>query len=233
MRKVLITGASGGIGAAVAVAFAKCGDEVYLGYRTHKAEAEALAGKIGAVAVSADVSDSAQVQQMAEQIGDVDILVNNAGISRFALLDTVSDEEWNEILSVNLSGAFYCIRAFLPGMIHKKRGCIINVSSIWGICGASCEVAYSASKAGLIGLTKALAKEVGPSGIRVNCVAPGVIDTPMNHNLSEETLFNLREETPLGRIGTPEDIAKTILFLTEDDSFLTGQIISPNGGLVI
>ena len=137
------------------------------------------------------------------------------------------------MLAVTLSGAFYCIRHALPHMIHQKSGAIVNVSSIWGLTGAACEVAYSAAKAGLIGMTKALAKEVGPSGIRVNCVAPGVIDTVMNQSLTAETLEQLCSDTPLGRLGTPEDVAETILFLCKADSFFTGQVLSPNGGLVI
>lgn len=230
---VLVTGASRGIGAAIARAFSKKGYTVYINYKTSRKEAEALGKEIGAIPVCADVSDPTQVQAMLKEIGNVDVLVNNAGFAQFSMFDALSNEDWHKMLNVTLSGAFYCIKGVLPHMISQKKGAIINISSMWGITGASCEVAYSTAKAGLIGMTKALAKEVGPSGITVNCVAPGVIDTEMNKTLTEETIKELREETPLGRIGTPEDIAKTVLFLADPDSFITGQVISPNGGLVI
>lgn len=237
MRTVLITGASRGIGAAAARAFAGQGDRVFINYLASRETAEALAQETGGTAVRADVSDPGQTAEMLEQIrvlaGGVDVLVNNAGFAQFSMFDALTDAQWHRMLDVTLSGAFYCIRGVLPRMIHQKRGCIINVSSMWGITGAACEVAYSTAKAGLIGMTKALAKEVGPSGIHVNCVAPGVVDTDMNASLTPEDLSALKEETPLGRIGTPEDIARTILFLAAPDSFLTGQVISPNGGLVI
>ncbi|MBR5152366.1 MAG: 3-oxoacyl-ACP reductase FabG [Clostridia bacterium] len=237
MRTVLITGASRGIGAACAKAFAAKGDRVILNYKTSRQKAETLAEELNGIALCADISDSKQVKTMFQEIntryGGVDILVNNAGIAHFSMFDAMTDEDWNNVLSTNLTGAFYCIREALPFMIHQKKGAIINISSIWGICGASCEVAYSAAKAGLIGMTKALAKEVGPSGISVNCVAPGVIDTDMNRTLSEETMQALEEETPLGRMGTAEEIANTVVYLAEDCHFMTGQILSPNGGLVI
>lgn len=237
MRTVLITGASRGIGAATARAFAQKGDRVIINYKTNREKADALAKELGGLAVQADVSDPQQVQAMFKEIharlGAVDVLVNNAGFSQFAMFDALSDEDWQQMLQTTLSGAFYCIRQALPDMIHKKRGHIINISSIWGIAGASCEVAYSAAKAGLIGMTKALAKEVGPSGIIVNCVAPGVINTDMSDSLSAEAKHELAEETPLCRLGTPEEVAKSIVFLSEPDTFITGQILSPNGGIVI
>ncbi len=233
MRNVLITGASRGIGAATARLFAQMGDKVYINYRTEKEAAQRLAAEIGGVALCADVANPLQVEVMLNQLPGIDVLVNNAGFSQFAFFDTLSHEDWQRMLDVTLSGAFYCIQGVLPHMIHQKKGAIINVSSIWGITGAACEVAYSTAKAGLIGMTRALAKEVGPSGISVNCVAPGVIDTAMNQTLSEETLAELREETPLGRLGTPEEIADSIYFLAKPDSFITGQVLSPNGGLVI
>ena len=237
MKTVLITGASRGIGAAAARAFAAKDYRVIINYKTSKAKAEMLAKELGGIAVCADVADPKQVSKMMEEIlqevGSVDVLVNNAGIAQFAMFDALSDSQWHSMMDITLSGAFYCIRGVLPGMIHQKSGAIINISSIWGICGSSCEVAYSTAKAGLIGMTKALAKEVGPSGITVNCVAPGMIDTEMNHALTDETVAELCEETPLGRMGTPDEIAKTILFLAEGGHFITGQVISPNGGLVI
>lgn len=237
MRNVLITGASRGIGAATARAFAAQGDRVFLNYKTSKDKAERLAEELGGIALCADVADAAQVAAMLEEIhktvDGIDVLVNNAGISQFSMFDALSEEDWHTMIETTLSGAFYCIRGVLPTMIHKKQGSIINVSSMWGICGAACEVAYSTAKAGLIGMTRALAKEVGPSGIRVNCVAPGVIDTEMNAMLDKKTLDQLCEETPLGRMGSAEEIAKTILFLADANSFYTGQVLSPNGGLVI
>lgn len=233
MRDVLITGASRGIGAAAARAFAKRGDRVIINYNKSEEAAKKLAAELGGRAVRADVSNSAEVAAMFSEAGSVDILINNAGISGFYMLDAMTDEEWRRIIDVNLSGAFYCTRAALPQMIARKSGAIVNVSSMWGVCGASCEAAYSAAKAGLIGLTKALAKEVGPSGIRVNCIAPGVIDTDMNSALGSDTVTALCEETPLGRVGSPEEIADAIVFLADENSFITGQVLSPNGGLVI
>lgn len=233
MKRVLITGASRGIGAACARVFAKSGYDVIINYNYSEEEALRLAEEIGAETIRADVSDSAQVADMFKAAGEVDVLVNNAGISGFYMLDAMSDDEWNRMIGVNLSGVFYCTRAVLPQMLRRKSGAIVNVSSMWGICGASCETAYSASKAGVIGLTKALAKEVGPSGIRVNCVAPGAIDTEMNKKLGEEAIKELCEETPLGRLGRPEEVAAAILFLADDEGFITGQVLSPNGGLII
>ncbi|MBD9009114.1 MAG: SDR family oxidoreductase [Clostridiales bacterium] len=233
MKRVLITGASRGIGAACARLFAKSGYDVIINYNNSKEEALRLAREIGAETIRADVSSSAQVDDMFKAAGEVNILVNNAGISGFYMLDAMSDDEWNKMIGVNLNGVFYCTRAVLPQMLRRKSGAIVNVSSMWGICGSSCEAAYSASKAGVIGLTKALAKEVGPSGIRVNCVAPGAIDTDMNKKLGGDAIKELCEETPLGRLGSPEEVARAILFLADDDGFITGQVLSPNGGLVI
>lgn len=233
MKRVLITGASRGIGAACARVFAKSGYDVIINYNNSKKEALELAEEIGAETIRADVSDSAQVAEMFKAAGEVDVLVNNAGISGFYMLDAMSDDEWDRLIGVNLSGVFYCTRAVLPQMLRRKSGAIVNVSSMWGICGASCETAYSASKAGVIGLTKALAKEVGPSGIRVNCIAPGAVDTDMNKKLGEDAIKELCEETPLGRLGKPEEVARAILFLADDEGFITGQVLSANGGLVI
>lgn len=237
-RTVVVTGGSRGIGAACVRTFAAAGDRVFFLYRASEAAAAALAAETGAVALRCDVADRAQVHaafsDILSQCGMVDVLINNAGISEFSLFQDITEEMWERMLQVNLGGAFRCSQAVLSAMIARKQGCILNVSSMWGQVGASCEVHYSAAKAGLIGLTKALAKEVGPSGIRVNCVAPGVIDTEMNGALSEETLAALSEETPLGRIGTPEEVARILFWLaSEEASFLTGQVIAPNGGLII
>lgn len=233
MRNVLITGGSRGIGAATARAFAELGDRVIINYNKSKKEAEALAEELGGIAVCADVSKPDEVRDMFTKIGVVDILINNAGICGFYMLDAMANEEWSNMIDTNLSSVFYCSREALPHMIRKKSGAIVNVSSMWGICGASCEVAYSAAKAGVIGFTKALAKEVGPSNVRVNCVAPGAIDTDMNKALDCEARMAICDETPLGRFGTPDEIAKAIVFLADENSFITGQVLSPNGGLVI
>ncbi len=235
---VLITGASRGIGAACATLFAKEGYRVAVHYNKNKDLAESLAKELGGIAVCADISDSTQVDRMINEVekklGTVDVLVNNAGISESGLITDVTDEDWNKMLGVNLNGAFYASRRTLPAMISKKSGCIINISSMWGQVGASCEVSYSTAKAGLIGFTRALAKEVAPSNIRVNAIAPGVVKTDMLNCYTEDDLLALSEETPLGRLGTPEDIAKCALFLASSDaSFITGQVIGVNGGFVI
>lgn len=173
----------------------------------------------------------AQIERL---YGGVDILINNAGVAQQKLFTDITAEDWAAMIGVNLTGVFHCTQAALPYMIRQKRGSIVNVSSIWGLCGASCEVHYSAAKAGVIGLTKALAKELGPSHITVNCVAPGVIDTEMNGGLDSEALAALAEETPLGRIGTAEEVAESVWFLAGGGApFLTGQVIQPNGGIVI
>ncbi len=235
---VLVTGASRGIGAAIAKAFADSGYRVCVHYNKSENSALSVAKECNALAVRADISKSAEVEKLfceiEKKLGNVEILINNAGVSFEGLLTDTSDDNWNKIIATNLSGAFFASRRALPNMISKKGGVIINISSIWGLVGASCEVAYSASKAGLIGLTRALAKEVAPSGIRVNCIAPGVIKTDMLNSFSKDDLNALVEETPLGRLGDPEDIAKAALFLASDDSsFITGQVLSPNGGFVI
>jgi len=242
-KTVLITGASRGIGAATAREFAKKGYLVAINYNRSKEQAEAVLEELRkqgyqAMIVKADVSNACEVQSMVDEVisqfGTIDVLVNNAGIAKQRLFIDISEEEWNRMLAVNVSGVFHCSQKVLPLMIKNQRGKIINVSSIWGITGASCEVHYSATKAAVIGLTKALAKEVGLSHIQVNCVAPGVTKTDMLASLDEETMHDLAEETPLGTIGEPSDIAHTILFLASDEAdFITGQVISPNGGFVI
>lgn len=231
MKTALITGASRGIGAAAARTLARDGWRVIINYNRSKDAAEALAAELGGIAVQADVSDFAQVQAMFAQTGPVDLLVNNAGISHYGLLTDVTEAEWRSIFGINIDSVYHCCRCALPHMIRRQQGCIINVSSVWGVYGASCEVAYSASKAAVIGLTRALAKEVGPSNIRVNCITPGVIDTDMMSGFSDADKAVLCDETPLCRLGTPADPAELIAFLASDKaSFLTGQIIGVDGG---
>ena len=237
-KVVLITGGSRGIGAATARRFAAGGCKVVINYHRSQAQAEALAAEIGGWAVQADVADRAQVEAMFRQVeeafGGVDVLVCNAGIARQELFTDVTPAAWQRMLDVHLSGAFHCCQCALPHMLHQKWGRIVTVSSMWGQVGGSCEVAYSAAKAGLIGLTRALAKEEGPSGITVNCVAPGVIETDMMAAFSAEDKAALAEETPLGSLGSPEQVAKAILFLAGDDAdYITGQVLGVNGGLVV
>lgn len=238
MKTVLITGGSRGIGADTVRTLAKRGYNVAFTYYKSEEKAIALAKESGALALFCDASKSDDVNNAVEAVkksfGGVDILINNAGIDEFALFTDITDEMWHKMIDTNLSSAFYSSRAVLPHMINKKHGVIINISSMWGEVGASCEVHYSVSKAGLIGLTKALAKEVGPSGIRVNCITPGVVDTDMNKNLSKEDLEQLKTDTPLGKIGKTSDIVNAILFLCEDtSSFITGQVLGVNGGYII
>ena len=242
-QTAIVTGASRGIGRETARQLAAAGWRVMIHYHTNKEYAETLCRQLTDLGADADLfgaelSDSMQAQKLIDatqhRFGRIDLLVNNAGIAQQKLLTDLTDEDWQAMLQTNLSSVFYCCRAALPDMISRKKGKIINFSSIWGISGASCEVHYSAAKAGVIGFTKALAKEVGPSGIQVNCIAPGVIDTEMNSRLTQETLEALKEETPLERIGTPNDVARCVLFLAgAGGDFMTGQVLSPNGGIVI
>ncbi len=240
----LVTGASRGIGAATAVLLARAGYRTVLNYHTSAGPAQELQARLQkeglqALAIPADVGDPQQVDQMFCQVeslwGGVDLLVNNAGIAApQQLLTDCTYELWQQLFRTNVDGMFHCCQRAIPHMVHQKSGCIINLSSIWGIAGASCEVPYSATKGAVIGFTKALAQELGLSGIRVNCVAPGVVRTEMNSALDEQTWEELREQTPLQMIGEPQDIAHCILYLASEDArFLTGQVISPNGGLVI
>jgi 3-oxoacyl-[acyl-carrier protein] reductase len=239
----IITGASRGIGKVTAELLAAEGYNVLINYHHSEASAVELAaglkynGKSAAI-FKADVTKKDEVDSMVdfcvEVFGSIDILINNAGIAKQKLFIEISGEEWDEILNTNLKGVFNCSQAVLRYMLPEKKGKIINVASIWGIVGAACEVHYSAAKAGVIGFTKALAKELGPSNIQVNCIAPGVIQTEMLDSLNQAELEALRLQTPLGKLGTPSDIAACVLFLASDSAnFLTGQVMSPNGGLVI
>lgn len=233
-KTALVTGGAGGIGGAICRRLAADGYLIYIGYSSSKARAEPLAGEIGGKAVKLDVTSPADIEAAEELCGNVDILVNNAGVSEIGLFDSLSDENSRRIMEVNLIGAMNCARTFVKGMISRKSGCIVNISSMWGQVGASCEVDYSASKAGLIGFTKALAKEVAPSGIRVNCVSPGFIMTEMNSHFSQEDLELIREDIPLGIFGEPRHVADAVAFLVSAQAeYITGQILAVNGGMVI
>lgn len=233
-KKALVTGGAGGIGSAACRALARDGWEVWVAYHRSEAAARALAAEIGGTAVYADVSRPEDVEEMFRTAGDIDLLVNNAGIAHYGLITDLTFDDWRELFGVNADGVFLCCRAAVPYMVRRKSGCIINVSSMWGQVGASCEAAYSASKSAAIGLTKALAKELAPSGVRVNCIAPGVVLTPMLDNFSAEELEAMRQETPLGTLGVPTDVAELIAYLASDRArYMTGQIIGINGGFVI
>ena len=233
-KTALVTGGAGGIGSAICRALAQDGWNVSLLYGSSEQRAGMLAAEIGGTALHADMTEPQELEAAFRQIGGVDLLVNNAGVAYYGLLSEMRYEEWRRLFAVNVDGAFLCSKFAIPHMVHEKKGCIINISSMWGQVGASCEAAYSASKAALIGLTKALAKELGPSGIRVNCIAPGVIQTPMLAGFSARELEALREETPLERLGEPSDVAALTAFLaSEKADFITGQIIGCNGGFVI
>lgn len=229
--RALITGASRGIGAGIARALASDGWETVINYKDSAAKANTLAAELGGKAIQADVSDAAAVKAMFERAGRIDLLVNNAGIAKYGLLTNISDEDWSLVFAVNVDGARNCCKAVIPQMVSRKSGCIINISSVWGVLGASCEATYSATKAALISMTKSLAKELGPSGIRVNCIAPGVIDTDMLSSFSHEDKAAMAEQSLLGRIGTPEDVAQLAAFLASDRAgFITGQVIRVDGG---
>ena len=241
MKKVaLVTGASRGIGRATAARLAKAGYAVGVNYYERKDKADELAAELAAagceaIAVQADVADraavDAMVRRVTEAFGPITLLVNNAGVAGQALFQDVTDELWNRYFAVNLNGMRHTIQAVLPSMIHEKTGCIVNISSIWGQHGASCEAAYSATKHAIIGLSRSLSAELALSGIRVNCVAPGVVDTDMVQVLGRDTLGQLAEEIPLGRLGRPEEIAHTVLYLAENP-YITGQVVTVDGGFL-
>jgi len=235
MKNIIVTGGSRGIGAAIARRFAKEGNRVILNYNKSKVEAEKIKQEFleNIVLYKADVANFNEVKSMCDycisEFGKVDVLVNNAGIAQIKPFADITEEDWDNIINVNLKGVYNCTKGVIDSMIHNKKGKIINISSIWGEVGGSCETHYSAAKAGIIGFTKALAKEMGLSNIQVNCVSPGIIDTDMNniHDLEE-----LKNDVPLNRIGTPEDVANVVYFLASDDAdYITGQVISVNGGM--
>ena len=242
-KTVLITGGSGGIGAAAARLFARAGWKTAIHYHRRRDRAETLARELcaeghHALAFGADLKSreesAALCQAVRVCLGPVDALVHSAGVAQQKLFTDLTEEDWDGMFDLHVKGAFHCAQAVLPSMIDRQSGAIVLVSSMWGQVGASCEVHYSAAKAALIGMTKALAKEVGPSGVRVNCVAPGVIDTEMNQKLGADTLAELAEETPLGTLGTADEVAEALLFLcSERASFITGQVLGVNGGFII
>ena len=242
-KTVIITGASRGIGKTMAIAFALKGYNVLINYNHSKVEAIKLYKKLQDKKLSvkiyqADISKRKEADEMIDfsikHFNGIDVLINNAGISQTKLFTDISENEWDNMININLKGVFNCTQSVLRYMLREKKGKIINISSIWGMVGASCEVHYSAAKAGIIGLTKALAKELGPSNIQVNCIAPGVIKTEMLDEFSLDEINDLKNEIPLGRLGKPKDIAACALFLASSASdYITGQIISPNGGFVI
>lgn len=232
MQTVVITGGSRGIGAAAVEAFASRGDRVFFLYEKNHEAAANVAAKTGAKAICCDVADSAAVRLAFAEIGDVDILICNAGIVHYGLMSSLDEQLWDRLFDVNVKGIYNCVNAAMPAFLKTHRGSIITVSSMWGQVGASCEAAYSATKGAVIALTKALAQELGPAGIRVNCVAPGVIVTDMCKNVDPEILNQMGEDTPVGRNGTPEDVAKAMVYLA-DAEFVTGHVLSVNGGYVI
>lgn len=242
-KTILITGASRGIGRAIALCLAESGYQLLLNYYRSVAEAKELEQNLlsrgyRVLAYQADVTSKSQVQAMVgvamQAFGKIDGLVNNAGIAQSKLFTDIEEAEWDQMMAVHLKGAYLCAKEVIPGMVARKQGKIINISSIWGMAGASCEVHYSAAKAGLIGMTKALAKELGPSGIQVNCVAPGIIETEMLADFTAADKQAMTEQTPLARLGTPQEIGALVAFLlAKEADFITGQVISPNGGFLI
>jgi 3-oxoacyl-[acyl-carrier protein] reductase len=231
-KTALVTGASKGIGRAVAQSLAEAGASVVLGYRSGNDEAEALASELGGRAVQADVSDAEEARRLVEEAGDVDILVNNAGVTRDGLIARMPDEDWRTVLETNLSSVFYTCRAVARPMMKRRAGAIVNVSSIVGVHGNPGQTNYSASKAGIIGFTKALARELGPRGVRANVVAPGYVTTQLTNVLPEELQQAMLDSTPLGRLGDPEDVAGAVRFLCSDEAaFITGEVLLVDGGL--
>lgn len=243
MKTAVITGAAKGIGAAIAVAFAKAGFRVVINYNKSEERARALCRILNdtypteAVCIKADVASAEGAKKLITEalsaFGDIDVLINNAGIAQQKLFTDISDADWQTMIDTNLGSVFYVSRAAVPFMVSKKSGSIVNISSIWGQEGGSCEVHYSAAKAGVIGLTKALSKELAPSGITVNCVCPGVIKTDMLNSFTEEDLKALAEETPVMRLGTPKDVADAVYYLATNSGFVTGQVLGVNGGLYV
>ncbi len=238
MKTVLISGGSRGIGRELVRSFTEAGYRVAFTYKKSKDEAESLSLETGALAICADSASESDVitavEKAVSELGHIDCLINNAAVSSFSVFTDISLDEWNEMLAVNLTGAFLYSRAVIPDMLKRKAGRIINISSMWGLVGSSCEVHYSTTKAGLIGMTKALAKELGPSGITVNAIAPGVINTDMNKALTDSDMSALREDTPLMRIGEPIDVARAAIFLAGvGGSFITGEVLNVSGGYVI
>ena len=232
MQTVVVTGGSRGIGAAIVARFAARGDRVYFLYEKNHEAAQAVSEKTGAVPICCDVADAVAVKQAFAQIPEVDILVCNAGICWYGLLSSMPEDAWDRLFDVNVKGIYHCVNAAMPLFLQKHRGSVVTVSSMWGQVGASCEAAYSATKGAVVALTKALAKELGPSGIRVNCVAPGVILTDMCANVDPQILAEMAEETPVGRNGKAEDVAKAVESLA-DAEFVTGQILGVSGGFVM
>ena len=232
MSTIVITGGSRGIGAAAVELFASRGHRVYFLYEKNHEAAHAVAEKTGATPICCDVADGKAVRAAFEQIGDVDVLICNAGTMHFGLMSMMEEESWDRIFDVNVKGIYHCVNAAMPAFLRSHAGSVITVSSMWGQVGASCEAAYSATKGAVIALTKALAKELGPSGIRVNCVAPGVILTDMCASVDPEILAEMAEEAPVGRNGTAMDVAKAIEYLANAE-FITGHVLSVNGGYII
>ena len=232
MSSVVITGGSRGIGAAAVKHFAALGHRVSFLYEKNHDAARAVAAATGATAICCDVADSAAVKAAFAVIGEADILICNAGVCHYGLMSMMDEADWDRIFAVNVKGIYNCVNAAMPGFLRRQQGCVITVSSMWGQAGASCEAAYSATKGAVIALTKALAKELGPSGIRVNCVAPGVILTDMCANVDPEILDEMAQESPVGRNGTPEDVVQAMEYLA-NAKFVTGQVLAVNGGYVI
>ena len=232
MKHIVITGGSRGIGAAAVRWFAARGDKVTFLYEKDHAAAASVAAQTGAEAICCDVADGEAVKAAFSRFADVDVLICNAGIMHFGLMSMMEESAWDRLFAVNVKGIYHCVNAAMPFFLKKQRGCVITVSSMWGQVGASCEAAYSATKGAVIALTKALAKELGPSGVRVNCVAPGVILTDMCASVDPEVLAQMAQDTPVGRNGTPEDVAKAFSYLV-DAEFVTGDVLSVSGGYVI